>query len=109
MSGFHFPKIGWWCWIALGIWVGDRLWRIVRFGWVNGQILRPSHKTPGYGYEQAWDMGIELRDRQWSPNHGSTYSERFDISMYAEPENALLPDSASFSNQPSPMPGGGVV
>ena len=37
-AGLHHPPVWWWCWVALGLWVGERTWR---FGWwlyINGYL-----------------------------------------------------------------------
>lgn len=35
-AALHFPKWFWWPTAAGGIWVLERLWRFLRYGWVNG-------------------------------------------------------------------------
>lgn len=39
-SALHYPPIGWWCWGALALWVGERFWRLIRFLRINGVIGR---------------------------------------------------------------------
>ncbi|THU90704.1 hypothetical protein K435DRAFT_968535 [Dendrothele bispora CBS 962.96] len=36
MSAFHHPPLWIWCWIALGLWVGERAWRATWWLQVNG-------------------------------------------------------------------------
>lgn len=91
MSAFHFPRIGWWLWISLGIWAGERLWRLTRVGWINGYFIS-SHTNRLRKVNQALELQNRKRDQHRSSNHYSTYSEQFDISMYAEPGIALLPE-----------------
>lgn len=96
MSAFHFPRIGWWCWVSLALWGGERIWRFIRFGWINGYFFRPPKRA-----EQSWELDGGPQRNQFSSNHTSTYSEQFDFSIYAETGNAHLPDSSSaFQNSP---------
>ncbi|CAE6414147.1 unnamed protein product [Rhizoctonia solani] len=37
-SALHFPQIWHWCWVALGLWGGERLFRWARGAWVNGAV-----------------------------------------------------------------------
>ncbi|CAE6442239.1 unnamed protein product [Rhizoctonia solani] len=37
-SALHFPQIWHWCWVALGLWGGERLFRWARGAWVNGAL-----------------------------------------------------------------------
>jgi hypothetical protein len=36
LSALHHPPIWWWCWAALILWLGDRLWRGARWLHING-------------------------------------------------------------------------
>ncbi|KAJ1309512.1 hypothetical protein OPQ81_006286 [Rhizoctonia solani] len=37
-SALHFPQIWHWCWVALALWGGERLFRWGRSAWVNGAV-----------------------------------------------------------------------
>jgi FAD-binding domain/Ferric reductase NAD binding domain len=107
LSGFHFPHIGWWCWISLGLWIGERLWRFSRFGWINGYFLRPRAQPPKG--EQAWEMDDRIEGRHWSPHHASTDSKRFDTSIHADHSKSLLPKSSTSTSAPAVIPGNGPI
>ncbi|KAI0322223.1 hypothetical protein OF83DRAFT_1049810 [Amylostereum chailletii] len=38
MSALHHPPVWWWCWAALMLWVGERIWRATRWLYTNGVI-----------------------------------------------------------------------
>ncbi|OJA10566.1 hypothetical protein AZE42_03146 [Rhizopogon vesiculosus] len=50
-AAFHHPAIWWWCWAALAIWAGERIWRGTWWLAANTTILgssssvKPSHPT----------------------------------------------------------------
>ncbi|KAG8847443.1 hypothetical protein FRB91_011760, partial [Serendipita sp. 411] len=35
-AALHFPTIWWWCWSALFLWIAERLYRAIRWAYVNG-------------------------------------------------------------------------
>jgi hypothetical protein len=78
----------------MAVWVGERCWRAARVSWINGLFFpgfRPLHQKR-QERDQAWEMDESPRIYQRPYNHAATYSEQFDISMYTEPVNSLLPD-----------------
>ncbi|CDO74611.1 hypothetical protein BN946_scf184599.g4 [Trametes cinnabarina] len=36
MSALHHPPVWWWCWAALGLWLGERTWRFTWWLYTNG-------------------------------------------------------------------------
>ncbi|KAF8447432.1 hypothetical protein L210DRAFT_3391034 [Boletus edulis BED1] len=38
MAGLHHPTVAWWCWAALLIWIGERLWRGTWWIYANGIV-----------------------------------------------------------------------
>ncbi|KAH9901014.1 hypothetical protein C8Q73DRAFT_786424 [Cubamyces lactineus] len=36
MSALHHPPVWWWCWAALGLWIGERTWRFTWWLYTNG-------------------------------------------------------------------------
>ncbi|KAG9318883.1 ferric reductase like transmembrane component-domain-containing protein [Chiua virens] len=36
MAALHHPTVSWWCWAALAIWFGERLWRGIWWIYTNG-------------------------------------------------------------------------
>lgn len=38
MAGLHHPTVAWWCWAALSIWIGERLWRGTWWIYANGIV-----------------------------------------------------------------------
>ncbi|KAH0826990.1 hypothetical protein J3R83DRAFT_4649 [Lanmaoa asiatica] len=39
-AGLHHPSVSWWCWAALSLWVGERLWRGTWWIFTNGILGR---------------------------------------------------------------------
>ena len=48
MSALHHPPVWWWCWAALGLWLGERTWRFTWWLYINGYFgaksAAPSNK-----------------------------------------------------------------
>jgi hypothetical protein len=44
-AALHHPPIWWWCWAALGLWFGERTWRLTWWLYTNG-ILGGMPKAP---------------------------------------------------------------
>ena len=38
MAALHHPPVWWWCWVALGLWFGERVWRATRWLYTNGIV-----------------------------------------------------------------------
>lgn len=36
MSALHYPPLWWWCWSSLLLWVGERVWRVSNWVYING-------------------------------------------------------------------------
>lgn len=45
-SAFHHPPVAWWCWAALSLWIGERLWRGTFWLYNNGYFGEMSPKPP---------------------------------------------------------------
>lgn len=61
MAALHHTTVAWWCWTALSIWTGERLWRGTRWIYANGIVsraaLRPS-PPPNFNNSprDTWEM-----------------------------------------------------
>ncbi|VDB82989.1 unnamed protein product [Peniophora sp. CBMAI 1063] len=44
-SALHHPPVWWWCWAALLLWAGERLWRGTRWLYTNGFIGSKKHES----------------------------------------------------------------
>ncbi|CED83240.1 Ferric reductase, NADH/NADPH oxidase and related proteins [Phaffia rhodozyma] len=79
-SALHFPKLYWWPLAAGGLWMAERLWRFIRYGWVNGwwgglgnnQVKRSKRSKLGSTLLPAEDQdngnGLAYPDKR-SSNH----------------------------------------
>lgn len=68
-AALHHPPIWWWCWAALGLWVGERLWRATWWVYTNGIVVnlfvgRNRNKT---GFSTSANVG-SLKDKQRGSN-----------------------------------------
>lgn len=64
-AGLHHPPVGFWCWSALGIWAGERVWRLTWWVYSNGFAYHaPSTPTPSG--RNSWEME-RLRKLQCEP------------------------------------------
>ncbi len=75
MSALHHPPVWWWCWAALGLWIGERCWRFTWWlyinGFVGGKSPAPSNKL----------RGAESPDKKRDHPHGQP--KMGDVSPYA--------------------------
>lgn len=114
-SALHFPTIAWWCWSALLLWIAERLYRSVRWLYVNGFFGKakvsalpyrggtpPSISSGGTATEKKsasprkseWDTGGV---RQVTPTHTKDISLPFD--SYGRNRNSLPRDYSQDSWQ----------
>ena len=61
MAGLHHPAVGWWCWAALCIWIGERLWRGTWWIYANGIVggalgLTPTPSNSKNSPLDSWEM-----------------------------------------------------
>lgn len=43
-AGLHHPTVSWWCWAALSVWLGERLWRASWWIYANGIVSGVTHR-----------------------------------------------------------------
>ena len=43
-ASLHHPSVGFWCWAALVIWLGERMWRLIWWTYTNGFACKISPK-----------------------------------------------------------------
>ncbi|KAF4608493.1 hypothetical protein EYR40_000838 [Pleurotus pulmonarius] len=46
MAALHHPPVWWWCWGALGLWAGERIWRGIWWLYNNGFLGSSLGRTP---------------------------------------------------------------
>jgi hypothetical protein len=63
MSALHHPPLWWWCWLALLLWAGERIWRATNWVYLNGflgsrfsipPIALANKKLPTHS--QGWEL-----------------------------------------------------
>lgn len=54
-AGLHHPTIGFWCWVAFAIWVGERLWRLTWWVYSNGFAYN-APSAPAPSDYNSWEM-----------------------------------------------------
>ncbi|EJU05605.1 hypothetical protein DACRYDRAFT_20041 [Dacryopinax primogenitus] len=81
-SALHFPPLGAWCYVALGLWVAERIYRYCRQFWVNGAFgtkkvngplanersLPPTPYAPGKEWQASTKPNITVRFSQFTHN-----------------------------------------
>jgi len=93
-SAFHHPPIWWWCWAALALWVGERLWRGTWWLHSNGYFggmspYPPANRT--YVTPQRQD----IKGQAWQMKSPQQYN------FHGQPLGSTV---YSFSNPPQPTP-----
>jgi hypothetical protein len=97
MSALHHPPIWHWCWVALGLWVCERLWRLVRWTRINGVFGLPN--VPPQVGDPRWS-DTTLTNAPAHPING--------ITPYTLKESATFPfpsDTASSVDSPTRQEG----
>ena len=63
MAGLHHPTVAYWCWAALSVWFGERVWRGIWWIYANGILggVVPASSPRPYSLEappcDTWEMG----------------------------------------------------
>ena len=79
MSALHHPPLWWWCWLALLLWAGERIWRATSWLYLNGflgsrfsihRMALTNQKFPTRS--QAWELHSVFPDVE--PNNNSSLS-----------------------------------
>lgn len=104
-SALHFPQIWHWCWVALGLWGAERLWRWARGAWVNGAIgpwgsfgARVGNASGSLGEKtESWEMGV----RRPANNSESTFQDDKQAAVRA----ADKPDQNELASYFTPVHG----
>ena len=81
MSALHHPPIAWWCWTALILWIGERLWRAARWSYINGfawsDKSTPPPKEPLLPDSQ---YSVPNREREeWDMKNGHSRESSYDV------------------------------
>jgi hypothetical protein len=65
MCALHHPPLWWWCWAALSLWIGERLWRATWWLYINGFFGGMSvtslpaisqHPSKSSANDQVWEL-----------------------------------------------------
>lgn len=88
MSAIHHPPLWWWCWAALSLWVGERLWRGTWWLHINGFFGGLSASSPLKVASKVDPFPIEAPQTKPTPASGGyppdvaskTLSQRSSIS-----------------------------
>ncbi|RDB21080.1 Ferric/cupric reductase transmembrane component 1 [Hypsizygus marmoreus] len=84
-SALHHPPIAWWCWSALGIWIGERVWRGTWYLYCNGYFRLHPHRS---------------QKQRYSSNIGTL--ERALLNPVSAPDSLTYPPFALTSLDTSP-------
>jgi hypothetical protein len=68
MAALHHPPLWWWCWAALGLWVGERAWRSIRWLFKNGYMIgKVKVSPPRFSQEQLSSPVLSPRSGNITP------------------------------------------
>ena len=110
MSALHHPPLWWWCWLALLLWGGERLWRTTNWLYLNGFLgsrlsLRPiaftNQKHPNRS--QGWELHSMYPDVEPS-NFGTDDSRSMFHTSYLSSSKPPLYHHARLSSTNSLLP-----
>ncbi|KAG8727411.1 hypothetical protein FRC12_022521, partial [Ceratobasidium sp. 428] len=105
-SALHFPQIWHWCWVALGLWGAERLWRWGRGVWVNGSlgpwgsfgshVAASSNSSVAEKNAETWEMGVRR-----SPDGKNEHNASSSASTFHEDKDKQPPTDLSHYFAPS--------
>ncbi|CAE6435923.1 unnamed protein product [Rhizoctonia solani] len=97
-SALHFPQIWHWCWVALALWGGERLFRWARGAWVNGAFgpwgsfgpvgSVPEASNMAEKSAETWEMGV--RQSQTGNTSQTTLEDKQPRMPQEQNSNELL-------------------
>ncbi|KAI0374981.1 hypothetical protein BV20DRAFT_961222 [Pilatotrama ljubarskyi] len=116
MSALHHPPVWWWCWAALGLWLGERTWRFTWWLYTNGYLggsapspSRKLRKAPSRvgPIDQKVEAPYPPQLPKASPPETPPSSSTFGLSHYppSSPLNLLPGAGISLSTDYVPPPG----
>ncbi|KZT33368.1 hypothetical protein SISSUDRAFT_1011045 [Sistotremastrum suecicum HHB10207 ss-3] len=102
-SALHHPPVAIWCWVALSLWLAERIWRAVRFSWINGIYPREKGSSTSYGTRGRGVGSFSAGPYSELPTLHDDRSSIRPTSLYSNPSVPLIsPDARQFSNAPPP-------
>ncbi|KAG6333650.1 hypothetical protein ID866_5437 [Astraeus odoratus] len=124
-ASLHHPPVAFWCWAALAVWIGERLWRLSWWVYSNG-LLRNVSPTPAFSVpieakpeaDDSWEMGHVRQSHPGclssqppletqSTRTPSPLSPYYDHDRPATPVSILSPRASArlsqFTVEPSPI------
>jgi hypothetical protein len=70
-AALHHPPIWQWCWAALGLWLAERLYRGMRWAWLNHALAAaPSPFTPTDTHKSRWSERTLISPPGSDHSHG---------------------------------------
>ncbi|KAF9218400.1 hypothetical protein BS17DRAFT_798591 [Gyrodon lividus] len=100
-AALHHPTVWWWCWAALAVWAGERLWRGTWWIYTNGFIGGMSPKTlppPSHSKTASRDT--------WEMDHFSIETASLHFPLDSSSIRSPSPLSPYYLNDKSPISSG---
>ena len=110
MSGLHHPPLWWWCWLALLLWGGERLWRMTNWLYLNG-FLGTRFSLPPMAFtnqkhpdrSQGWELHSMFPDVEHR-NFATDDSQSLSHTSYLSSSKPPLYHHARLSSTNSLLP-----
>jgi hypothetical protein len=100
-AAFHHPAVWWWCWSALAIWAGERIWRGTWWLAANSSIFGGSPSPP---VMSKLSYSTPTPDDTWEMDHLRRQTlQTHDDSLSIRPPSALNPYYQSDKQLVSPQ------
>lgn len=88
---YHHSEVWWWCGIALGLWVGERLWRATRWAWSNSDFI--GRISPSANPGPAATHSLDNKGESWEMARAQKSGSGRDHSRtQSHPSNSSHPD-----------------
>lgn len=104
-SAFHHPPVWWWCWAALSLWIGERLWRGTWWLHTNGYFGRMSPSLSASQNPVA-HRSQDNKEPAWQMNSAQQFHSRghlLDSPVYSLPAPRLSNPHSRQTNYKYPL------
>ncbi|KAF9053720.1 hypothetical protein BDZ89DRAFT_1153422 [Hymenopellis radicata] len=105
VSSLHHPPVWMWCWIALALWAGERVWRGTWWLYINGIFGRDTTSAPAYvkppTHRTVAPENMSLRPSQYEEPGGYPPPSPFVSNAFSQTSKLMEPATALKYSPPS--------